>query len=176
MHCWRKIVVSAFLLLLFLCNSSEATKWYEYDNEDGTVGNNLPSSTSGPYYFELNYPGCNWCQDKSQVKDETAKYASDSIRGKFAKLRTWTPSNTTCDPVCTGSAACPMCGYYIQIWNPNGTYGTAFSEASPVKMVAGATYYLGGFFCYHRNFSQISQRDKIPGMEFIFVEFGSVVF
>ena len=107
------------LLSLFLCNSSKATTWYKYDNEDGVVGNQLPSNTHGPYYFELNAPG---------------KYQSDGIRSKFAELIT------------TDN----LIAYGIQIWNPDGTYGTAWNEANPITLVPGTTYYLGGFFRFER--------------------------
>ena len=117
------------LLSLFLCNSSKATKWYEYDNEDGVVGNQLPASMSGPYFGDF-------------ASTPPDVYAQDAIRGKFASLTTivpyWERGN-----LIGGDHA-------LNIENPNGTYGTAFSYANPITLVSGTTYYLGGFFRFER--------------------------
>ena len=66
--------------------------------------------------------------------NQPGKYESDSVRGKFAVLETVNLQDS----------------YFIQIWNPNGTYGAPFSDRNPIRLVAGTRYYLGGFFRFDR--------------------------
>lgn len=112
-----------------------ATTWYHYGFE-GTVGNNLPSSsTNGPTFFEYYAPG-------NPQHDETAKYANTTptaINGSYASLNAWNYASF-------GSQH----DYGVELANDNGLYGTAFDESNPVYMNHGTTYYLAGLFRYNR--------------------------
>jgi hypothetical protein len=99
------------------------TKYYEYNNENGTPGNALPNSENGPYFIEYSYSG-------------TRTYQSDSIRSVYGQIQTTDLENSH-------EITCP---------NPAGTYGTAWST---ITLVAGVTYYFGGFF----KFEEISSEE-----------------
>lgn len=122
----KKLLSVFFLLLLmsqlfsFLAASPvEATTWFHYDHNDGTSGNNLPHSTSGPYYWEYNPPGI--------TGEGTAKYAEDTFLGKIAELTTEESQDD----------------YFWQTWNSSGTFGTAFNEGNPITLSCNTTYYHG---------------------------------
>ena len=122
MKCWEKIVVISFLFVLFTSNWCWATIWYLYDNEDGVVGNPIPNTLAGPYHRDTQYPSA-------------AVYSEDSFRSKYVSL--FFPG-------------APQNEFALHCRNPNGTYGIAFSEATPITLVAGRTYYLAGFFKFEK--------------------------
>ncbi len=120
----RKILMllTTILLSLLLFEAAWATTWYLNDNSEGTPGSSMPNSYSGPYWFEYNPPGV---------------FANTTPRnggGSYAQLTTANNQNA----------------YLVEITNPRGAWGTAFSEASPILLTQGTTYYLAGFFRFDR--------------------------
>lgn len=131
---FRSTLISSIVILLCSAITAHATVWFLYEHEDGAVGNNLPSSPSGPYLFEYNAPGVTGV-------GETAKYANTSPRyggEKYAELTTVQASSGGFN------------GYLAYVQNSNGTYGTVWDDSNPVTMSKGTTYYLAAFYRFER--------------------------
>lgn len=111
------LLIVAFLFLI--ASGAEATTWFHYNHEDGVIGNDLPHSKGGPYYWEYNLPGIG--------NTGTAKYAQDALLGKVAELKIDHRQKS----------------YHWQSWNPHAKFGAAFSESKPIILSCDKTYYHG---------------------------------
>lgn len=126
----RKVLF--ILLLLLVPRYADATDYFYYNPSGGTPGADLPHSSSGPYFWEFSAPA-------NPQSTETAKFATDPVLGTVAEL----------------SAPDSFQGWLWQNFNPSGTFGTAFSEGSPITLSSSSTYYLCGKF----NFTRIGGND-----------------